>query len=656
MGNVKSRAALGSVLVVLAMLIGAGLAQATVPAGFGDETVFEGLSDPTMVRFAPDGRVFVAEKGGKILVFENLQDETPEVFADLSKPVYDYEDHGLLGIALDPLFDLGRPYVYAIYTFNHKLADPETQEPLVSNPEGVAPAWPSEGPAGPEEFEHDQCTEQGEEGCEVSGLVVRMTASAEGNHAVPSAEDPAEKVLIEGWCQQSTTHSIGNVGFGPEGNLFVSGGEGSMFSEPDYGQFGNPCGDPFEAPNGNPRRSKSEGGSLRSQSVLRNHSLPGHKTLLSGTVLRVNPDTGEGVPGNPFYTTSTEKNAKRIIAFGFRQPWRFAFNPRTSKLFVDNVGDGTFEQMVRLELNGAASYSDGEPAYNSGWPCYESAVEEPDHNEHYAFASEPLPTLQVCLDQYQAEAEGKPETSTPFFSYAHSGPITPGDPCDAEHTPTDIGGLSFYEGSNYPAAYKNSLFFADPIRGCIYVMKASPNGEPDPASVTSFVSGKSPFSFPGVDIEQGPEGDIFYTEFFGGPGTGTVHRITHAREETPGSTTSEPTSPTSTSTPPGATVQTPPGGAVQTPPIADGPPKLHRRPAKTTRSTMARFTFSAASGLTFRCSLDGTTFSRCGSPRIYKHLAVGAHTFRVFAVDSSGNRATATTKYSWTLKRPAAAR
>jgi glucose/arabinose dehydrogenase len=655
MGNVKSRAALGSVLVVLAMLLGAGPAQATVPAGFGDETVFEGLSDPTMVRFAPEGRIFVAEKSGKILVFENLQDETPEVFADLSKPVYDFEDHGLLGIALDPLFNLGSPYVYAIYTFNHKLADPETQEPLVSNPEGVTPAWPSAGPG----FENDECTEAGNpgagEGCEVSGLVVRMTA--EGNHAVPSAEEPAQKVLLEGWCQQSTTHSIGNVGFGPEGNLFVSGGEGSMFSEPDYGEFGNPCEDPFEAPNGNPRRSKAEGGSLRSQSVLRNHTLPGHQTLLSGTVLRVDPDTGEGVPGNPFYATSTEKNAKRIIAFGFRQPWRFAFNPRTSKLFVDNVGDGTFEQMVRLELNGAAGYTDGEPAYNSGWPCYESAAEEPHKNEHYAYAGEQSPTLQVCLDQYQAEEEGEPETSTPFFSYAHSGPITPGDPCDAAGTPTDIGGLSFYEGSNYPAEYKNSLFFADPIRGCIYVMKASPNGEPDPASVTTFISGKEHFSLPGIDIEQGPEGDIFYTEFGIGPDAGTVHRITHApeethaSEETPGPTTPEPTSPTPPSTP----TLTPPEGTVQTlpgtdqTPTADGPPKLRRHPAKTTRSTTARFTFSAASGLTFRCSLDGTTFSRCNSPRIYRHLAVGAHSFRVFAVDSSGNQATATTKYRWTV-------
>jgi glucose/arabinose dehydrogenase len=710
--SIRFQAALGATFIFLMMLFGAGRAHATVPAGFNDETVIEGLSNPTMVRFAPDGRVFVAEKGGKILVFENLQDPTPEVFANLSKPVYDYEDHGLLGIALDPMFDLGSPYVYAIYTFNHKLANKATQEPLVTNPESVTPAWSS----AESDFEIDKCPEseqvskeheEGEEeaeellGCEVSGLVVRMTA--EGNHAAPSAEHPGEKVLLEGWCQQSTTHSIGNIGFGPEGNLFVSGGEGSMFSKADYGEFGNPCQDPYEAPHGvEPnRRSDALGGSLRAQSVLRDHSLPGHQTLLSGTVLRVNKETGEGVPGNPFYSTGpeAEKNANRIIAFGFRQPWRFAFNPRTSKLFVDNVGDGTYEEMDRLELDGAADYTDGEPAYNSGWPCYEGGPTGPHKNEHYTYASEEFPTLNYCIHMYEAEEDGKIETSAPFYSYEHSGPIVPDDSCDPAPTLTDIGGIAFYEGSHYPAAYKNSLFFADPIRGCIYVMKASSNGEPDPATVSTFVSGKSPFSFPGIDIEQGPEGDLFYTEFDSGPGAGTVHRITHPetqeeketrerqereqretheretrereeqvahereqaeahereervareREETEARQREEARKASETSPPPTQGPPPPPSPTY-------GPPKLGRHPAKTTRGKTAKFTFQAEKGLTFRCSLDGKAFSRCSSPQTYKHLPPGPHTFRVFAVDSSGKRATATTKYSWTVKGSSSAR
>ena len=70
---------------VLSMVV-AGLAAvtltsqaqgATSPAGFSESVVFSGLTNPTVVRFAPDGRVFVAEKRGVIKVFDNLTDTTP---------------------------------------------------------------------------------------------------------------------------------------------------------------------------------------------------------------------------------------------------------------------------------------------------------------------------------------------------------------------------------------------------------------------------------------------------------------------------------------------------------------------------------------------------------------------------------------------------
>ena len=47
---------------------------ATLPAGFSESVVFSGLTNPTAVRFAPDGRVFVAEKSGVIKVFDSLTD------------------------------------------------------------------------------------------------------------------------------------------------------------------------------------------------------------------------------------------------------------------------------------------------------------------------------------------------------------------------------------------------------------------------------------------------------------------------------------------------------------------------------------------------------------------------------------------------------
>ena len=67
--------------------------------------------------FAPDGRVFIAEKSGLIKVFDNLSATTPTIFADLRTNVYNYGNSGLLGMALDPEFP-DQPYVYVLYTFN----------------------------------------------------------------------------------------------------------------------------------------------------------------------------------------------------------------------------------------------------------------------------------------------------------------------------------------------------------------------------------------------------------------------------------------------------------------------------------------------------------------------------------------------------------
>src|SRR5687768_9274204 len=55
---------------------------ATLPTGFQEEIVISGLTNPTAVRFVPDGRVFVAEKGGMIKVFDSLSDTAPTTFAD----------------------------------------------------------------------------------------------------------------------------------------------------------------------------------------------------------------------------------------------------------------------------------------------------------------------------------------------------------------------------------------------------------------------------------------------------------------------------------------------------------------------------------------------------------------------------------------------
>ena len=79
-----------------------------------------------------------------------------------------------------------------------------------------------------------------------------------------------EQVLIEDWCQQFPSHSIGSLAFGTDGMLYVSGGDGASFNYVDYGQCGdpvNPCGDPPVGVGGAQTPPTAEGGSLRSQAL-----------------------------------------------------------------------------------------------------------------------------------------------------------------------------------------------------------------------------------------------------------------------------------------------------------------------------------------------------------------------------------------------------
>ena len=77
-------------------------AATALPPGFGDRVVHRGLTAPTAVALAPDGRRFVSEKDGTIQVFDSPTDTTPRQVADLSYKVMSAYDRGLEQIVLDP--------------------------------------------------------------------------------------------------------------------------------------------------------------------------------------------------------------------------------------------------------------------------------------------------------------------------------------------------------------------------------------------------------------------------------------------------------------------------------------------------------------------------------------------------------------------------
>ena len=435
--------------------VGTATAEAeTLPAGFQDSVVIAGLDDPTVVRFAVDGRVFVAEKAGRIKVFDDLEDRTATVVADLRTNVHGYWDRGLLGFNLDPQFP-GQPYLYVLYAHDAAIG-------------GTAPRWGDTCPTPPGPLTN---------GCVVSTRLSRF--ELQGTTVGP------EQVLVEDWCQQYPSHGAGDIEFGPDGTLYASGGDGASFTFNDYGQFGvptNPCGDPPTAPGTALGIPRTEGGSLRSQDAR----TPADPLGLDGTVIRVNRTTGRGVSTNPF--PNRTGNWTRLVAYGLRNPFRLAFNP-AGELYIADVGGGAYEEVERLG-------DPGGPAENFGWPCYEGAARMP------AFDGM---GIDLCEHLYaQAGA-----VTTPVFSYRHDAHVAPGESCPVGSS--SLSGIGFYDGGDYPDEYDGALLLADYSRSCIWAIP--PGGEP-----VALVDG----AHAPVDLQIGPEGDVFYVDLTGG----TIRRIT----------------------------------------------------------------------------------------------------------------------------------
>src|SRR3954451_2526452 len=102
-------------LVLLALgVISPPASRAAAPPDFQTSLVVgDGLNGPSGFDIAPDGRVFILERSGKIKIVKNGQ-LLPTPFADL--PSEDTGDRGLIGIAFDPDYGLLNHYVYFYYT------------------------------------------------------------------------------------------------------------------------------------------------------------------------------------------------------------------------------------------------------------------------------------------------------------------------------------------------------------------------------------------------------------------------------------------------------------------------------------------------------------------------------------------------------------
>ena len=353
------------ILTALLIFTSANFANAaTVPPGFTDSLVAAGLSNPTAMALAPDGRIFVCQQNGVLRVIKNGA-LLPTPF--LTVTVDSAGERGLLGVAFDPNF-VSNQLVYIYYT---------ATTPTLHN------------------------------------RISRFTAS--GDVALAGSE-----VIVMDLPNLSTAtnHNGGALHFGPDGQLYVAVGD------------------------------NANGANAQSLSTR------------LGKMLRIT-STGAIPSDNPFFNQATGDN-RAIWALGVRNPFTFSFQPGASRMFINDVGQNTWEEI-----------NDGIAGSNYGWPTCEG------------FCNPPNPSFR-----------------DPIFAYMNDG------------TTCAITGGAFYNPQivQFPSNFVGRYFFADFCGGWIRTL--------DPANgnvVADFATG---ISLP-VDLQVSPDGFLYYLA----RGSGSVNRI-----------------------------------------------------------------------------------------------------------------------------------
>jgi hypothetical protein len=173
-------------------------------------------------------------------------------------------------------------------------------------------------------------------------------------------------------------------------------------------------------------------------------------TNLLGKILRINPD-GTIPTDNPFPPPQTSGKNAAIWALGLRNPFTFAFQNGSGRMFINDVGQNTWEEI-----------NDGFRGANYGWPTTEGDTTDP------RFVSS-------------------------LFVYGHGAGATLG---------CAITGGAFYNPATvrFPASYTGKYFFADYCSGWIRTYDAATD------TAAGFATGAGPV----VDLQVSSSGKLYY--------------------------------------------------------------------------------------------------------------------------------------------------
>ena len=448
------------------MAIGASpVSAATLPAGFQDVVAFSGVTGATGVRFSSDGRVFVAQKDGIIRVFDSLTDTTPATVLDLRSEVHNYWDRGLLGLALDPNFP-ATPYIYVLEAYDAPIG-------------GTAPQW------------NDNCPDAAwPDHRRLPGQRPPARLTLSGNTVT------APKVLIKDSGASSTraTRSATSTS-APTAPCTSAAATARASTSPTTARAAaagsptpkNPCGDPPAGVGGTMTPPTAEGGALRAQSFRRPSGQP---VLLNGAVLRVDPATGDALPDNPLAASSRrERAADRRLRASQPVPLH---DPADDQRAVDR----------RRRL---------------GRPGRRSTVSRPRPRRCSTSAG---PATRATRRSRDTRAPGSNLCSSLYSAGTRDAAVLHVQPQRARRRrrqlpdrSSSITGLAFYTGaSNYPASYNGGLFFADYARNASGSCRRDRTGFPTRRACSRSSTG----ALGPVDLEIGPNGDLFYADLNNG--------------------------------------------------------------------------------------------------------------------------------------------